>query len=167
MAQKMNDKVNLEGYKSADPIVNFDGSILYFSSNRPGGYGKMDIWYEFVDQDGRTYGDPVNMGPLFNTGEDELSPFLHRATSTLYFSSAGHPGFGGLDVFKSSLNLNDSVWSLPKNLVQPINSSNDDTYFVLGGSQLSGFVTSDRKECKSCAGGGACNKIYSKSFSRL
>lgn len=161
MAQKMNEKVNLEGYKSKDPCVIFDGSIIYFASDRPGGYGKMDIWYEYIDQDGRTYGDPINMGPTINTAEDEVSPFFHRATSTLYFSSDGHPGFGGLDVFKSTLNLNDSLWSVPKNLGQPINSSYDDTYFILNGSQLSGFVTSDRKECKACTGGGACNKIYS------
>ena len=160
MAQKMNEKVNLEGYKSTDPCVTFDGSIIYFSSNRPGGYGKMDIWYEFIDQDGRTYGDPVNLGPVFNTAEDEVSPYFHRATNTLYFSSAGHAGFGGLDVFKSSLNLNDSTWSLPRNLGQPINSNNDDAYFVLNGSQLNGFVSSDRKECKNCPGG-ACYKIYS------
>jgi outer membrane protein OmpA-like peptidoglycan-associated protein len=159
MSQKMTDKVNLEGYKSKDPCVLFDGSIIYFSSDRPGGYGKMDIWYEFIDQDGRTYGEPINMGPMFNTAEDEVSPYFHRATSTLYFSSDGHPGFGGLDVFKSSLNMNDSLWSVPKNLGQPINSSNDDTYFVLDGNQLHGFVTSDRKECKNCPG--ACNKIYS------
>ncbi len=161
MSQKMNDKVNLEGYKSTDPSIVPDNSIIYFSSDRPGGYGKMDIWYEFIDQDGRTYGEPVNMGPNFNTAADEVSPFFHRATTTLYFSSDGHPGFGGLDVFKSSLNLNDSVWSVPKNLGQPINSNSDDNYFVLDGSQMNGYVTSDRKECKACSGGGACNKIYS------
>lgn len=160
IAQKMNDKVNLDGYKSTDPSISPDGSIIYYSSNRPGGHGKMDIWYEAIDEDGRTYGEPVNMGPLFNTAEDETSPFYHVGTSTMYFSSEGHPGFGGLDVLKSSFNSSDSIWSLPKNLGQPVNSSNDDTYFVLDASQLSGFVTSDRKECKSCTSG-SCYKIYS------
>jgi len=160
MAQKMNDKVNLDGYKSTDPSVSPDGSIIYYSSNRPGGYGKMDIWYEAIDEDGRTYGEPVNMGPLFNTAEDELSPFYHIGTSTMYFSSDGQPGFGGLDVFKSSFNTSDSVWSLPKNLGQPVNSSNDDTYFALDASQQNGFLTTDRKECKSCTSG-SCYKIYS------
>lgn len=160
MAQKMTDKVNLEGYRSTDPCVAPDGSVLYYSSNRPGGFGKMDLWYEFIDEDGRTYGEPINMGPLFNTGEDEVSPFFHAGTSTLYFSSDGHPGFGGLDVLKSSFNSSDSIWSIPKNLGQPVNSSNDDAYFVIDESQQNGFVTSDRKECKSCIGG-ACYKIYS------
>lgn len=160
IAQKMNDKVNLDGYKSMDPSVSPDGSIIYYSSNRPGGSGKMDIWYEAIDEDGRTYGEPINMGPLFNTAEDETSPFYHIGTSTMYFSSDGHPGFGGLDVLKSSFNTSDSIWSLPKNLGQPINSSNDDTYFVLDASQQNGFVTTDRKECKSCTSG-SCYKIYS------
>ncbi len=158
--QKMNDKVNADGYKSTDPSVIPDGTIIYFSSNRPGGYGKMDIWYEFIDEDGRTYGEPVNMGPIINTAADEVSPFYHPATATLYFSSDGHPGFGGLDVFKSSYNSNDSIWSAPKNLGQPINSNNDDSYFILNQNQLQGFVTSDRKDCKDCKGGGSCNKIY-------
>lgn len=160
IAQKMNDKVNLDGYKSTDPSVSPDGSLIYYSSNRPGGFGKMDIWYEAIDEDGRTYGEPINMGPLFNTAEDETSPFYHVGTSTMYFSSDGHPGFGGLDVLKSSFNVSDSVWSLPKNLGQPVNSSNDDTYFALDASQQNGFVTTDRKECKSCTSG-SCYKIYS------
>ena len=70
----------------------------------------MDIWYESIDEDGRTYGEPVNMGPLFNTAEDETSPFYHVGTSTMYFSSDGHPGFGGLDVLKSSFNSSDSIF---------------------------------------------------------
>lgn len=160
IAQKMNDKVNLDGYKSTDPSISPDGSIIYYSSNRPGGFGKMDLWYEFIDEDGRTYGEPINMGPLFNTGDDETSPFFHVGTSTLYFSSDGHPGFGGLDVLKSSFNRNDSIWSLPKNLGQPINSNYDDSYFVLDASQQNGFLSSDRKECKACTGG-SCYKIYS------
>ena len=159
IAQKMTDKVNLDGYKSTDPAISPDNTIIYYSSNRPGGYGKMDLWYEFIDEDGRTYGEPVNMGPMFNTAGDEVSPFFHAGTSTLYFSSDGQPGFGGLDVLKSSFNSNDSIWSVPKNLGQPINSNTDDAYFVLDESQQNGFVTSDRKECKSCTGG-ACYKIY-------
>ncbi len=159
IAQKMNDKVNLDGYRSTDPIITSDGSIIYYSSNRPGGYGKMDLWYEYIDEEGRTYGEPINMGPLLNTPEDEVSPFFHAGTSTLYFSSEGHSGFGGLDVFKSTLNKEDSIWSAPRNLGQPINSNRDDRYFVLDVSQQNGYLTSDRKECESCTGG-ACNKVY-------
>ena len=158
-AEKMNDNVNLEGYKSMDPSLSPDGSILYFSSNRPGGFGKMDLWYVNLSEDGKPTGSPINMGPLFNTPGDEVTPFFHYYTSTLYFSSDGHPGYGGLDIFKSTFN-SDSLWTAPKNLGQPFNSSKDDAYFVLERSQQHGFVTSDRKECKECSGG-ACYKIYS------
>ncbi len=158
-AEKLNDNINLAGYKTMQPSLSPDGSILYFSSNRPGGFGKMDLWYVNLDDDSRPTGPPINMGSLFNTSEDEVTPFYHYYTSTLYFSSNGHPGFGGLDIFKSSFN-SDSLWSSPKNLGTPFNSSKDDAYFVLERSQRNGFLTSDREACKDC-NGGSCLKIYS------
>jgi OmpA-OmpF porin, OOP family len=157
-AERLNDFVNLQGYKSMHPALSPDGSILYFSSNRPGGYGKMDLWYVNVNEEGKPTGQPVNMGKMFNTAEDEVTPFFHYYTSTLYFSSNGMAGYGGLDVFKSTFN-SDSLWSAPKNLGTPVNSSKDDAYYVLERSQRHGFVTSDRKECADC-GSGACYKIY-------
>lgn len=157
-AEKLNDNVNLAGYKTMHPSLSPDGSILYFSSNRPGGFGKMDLWMVNLDDDSRPTGSPINMGPLFNTAEDEVTPFFHYYTSTLYFSSEGHPGYGGLDIFKSSYN-SDSLWSAPKNLGAPFNSAKDDAYFVLERSQRAGFLSSDREECKDC-NTGACMKIY-------
>lgn len=157
-AEKLNDNVNLAGYKTMHPTLSPDGSILYFSSNRPGGFGKMDLWYVNLDDDGRPIGSPINMGKLFNTPEDEVTPFFHYYTSTLYFSSDGHPGYGGYDVFKSSFN-SDSLWSKPKNLGAPINTSKDDVYFILDRSQQNGFVASDRKSCVDC-NTGACLKVY-------
>jgi OOP family OmpA-OmpF porin len=159
LAEKLSENVNLQGFKSMQPCLSKDGSTLYFSSNRPGGYGKMDLWYVKINDKGKPEGNPVNMGIAFNTSEDEVTPFIHFKTSTLYFSSAGLPGFGGLDVYKSSYDP-DSLWSTPKNLGSPINSSKDDAYFVLERNQLSGFLSSDRQECKTCDGG-ACYKIYS------
>jgi outer membrane protein OmpA-like peptidoglycan-associated protein len=158
VAEKLNDNVNLAGYKTMQPALSPDGSILYFSSNRPGGCGKMDLWYVNVDEEGKPTGKPINMGKMFNTAEDEVTPFFHYYTSTLYFSSNGLAGYGGLDVFKSTFN-SDSLWSAPKNMGKPINSSKDDAYFVLERSQRHGFVTSDRKECATC-NEGACYKIY-------
>lgn len=158
-AEKMNDQVNLAGYKTMQPALSPDGSVLYFSSNRPGGLGKMDLWYINLDEEGRPSGQPINMGKMFNTSEDEVTPFFHYYTSTLYFSSDGHAGFGGLDIFKSSYNT-DSLWSAPKNIGAPFNSSKDDAYFVLERSQQNGFLTSDRLDCKDCTGG-ACFKLYS------
>jgi OOP family OmpA-OmpF porin len=99
------------------------------------------------------------MGPVFNTTEDEVTPFMHNYTSTLYFSSNGHPGLGGLDIFKSTFSNEDSVWSLPKNVGTPINSSKDDSYFVMERNQQHGFFTSDRDNCSDCKSG-ACYKVY-------
>lgn len=156
-AEKLNDNINLEGYKSMHPALSPDGSILYFSSNRPGGFGKMDLWYVNIDEEGKPSGKPINMGKMFNTAEDEVTPFFHYYTSTLYFSSNGLAGYGGLDVFKSSFN-SDSLWSAPKNMGAPVNSAKDDAYFVMERSQRQGFVTSDRKDCADC--GGTCYKVY-------
>jgi OOP family OmpA-OmpF porin len=160
LAEKLSENVNLQGFKSMQPCLSKDGSILYFSSDRPGGFGKMDLWSVKIDDKGKPEGNPVNMGPAINTMEDEVTPFIHFTTSTLYYSTAGLPGFGGLDVYKSSYDPDSSAWSVPKNLGSPINSSRDDAYFVLENNQLSGFLSSDRQECKTC-NGGDCYKIYS------
>jgi OOP family OmpA-OmpF porin len=159
LAEKLSENVNLQGFKSMQPCLSKDGSTLYFSSDRPGGFGKMDLWNVKINDKGKPEGNPVNMGALFNTPEDEVTPFIHFKTSTLYYSSSGLAGFGGLDVYKSSYDP-DSLWSTPKNMGSPINSNKDDAYFVLERNQLSGFLSSDRQECKTCDGG-ACYKIYS------
>ena len=158
VAEKLPENVNLPGYKSMHPFLTKDGTMLYFSSNRPGGLGKMDIWYVKINDQGKPEGNPLNLGAKINTSEDEVTPFVHFATSTFFYSSNGLPGFGGLDVFKSSYNP-DSLWATPKNLGTPINSNKDDAYFVMERDQLSGFISSDREECKSCTGG-ACYKLY-------
>lgn len=157
-AEKLPESVNLSGSKSMHPSLSKDGSTLYFSSDRPGGIGKMDLWSVKLNDKQLPEGAPVNMGAKFNTTEDEITPFFHAPTNTLFFSSNGLPGFGGLDVYKSSYDP-DSLWSSPKNVGAPINSSKDDAYFVLDRNQLQGFLSSDREECKDCSGGG-CYKLY-------
>ena len=159
VAEKLPESVNLSGFKSMHPFLSADGKVLYFSSNRPGGFGKMDLWYVKLNEKEKTEGNPVNMGIKFNTSEDEVTPFLHYQTNTLFFSSDGLAGFGGLDIYKSSYDP-DSLWSTPKNIGAPFNSSKDDAYFVLERNQLNGFLSSDRQECKTCSGS-ACYKIYS------
>jgi OmpA-OmpF porin, OOP family len=156
---KLNQNVNAEGYQSMNPALNLDGSVLFFSSNRPGGKGKMDLWYCTIDEFG-TAGIPVNMSAIINTPEDEITPFYDFPTKTLYFSSTGHPGLGGLDVFKSYGTEEDSLWTIPINMKGPINSSRDDAYFVVHKDQSSVFFASDRKLCSDCSGG-SCYKIYS------
>lgn len=154
-AFKLNENVNVAGYKSMQPFVNFDGNRLFYSSNRPGGMGGFDIWCSVIDENG-IIGPPKNLGAPINTPGDEVSPFYHAVSGTLYYSSNGLPGMGGLDVFKSFFNTDDSVYTMPKNMGGPVNSSKDDAYFIMERTQQRGFFASDRKECE----GGHCYNIY-------
>jgi OmpA-OmpF porin, OOP family len=152
---KLDNNVNLAGYKAMHPYITFDGSKLYFSSNRPGGKGGMDIWYVNIDENGGT-SEPHNLGPTVNTPGDEVSPFFHTVSSTLFFASDGHAGLGGLDIFKSSFNPDDTTYSMAKNLGQPINSGKDDAYLIMERTQSKGYFASDREDCPD----GHCYDIY-------
>lgn len=154
-AYKLSETVNKAGYKAQQPYVSFDGTKLFFSSNRPGGKGGFDIYMCNIDENGLT-GEAKNLGDAINTPGDEVSPFYHTISNTLFFSSNGHTGVGGLDVYKSSLNVDDSLYSLAKNLGRPINSSKDDAYFILDRVQTKGYFASDREDCP----GGNCYDIY-------
>jgi len=106
------------------PCLSADGNTLYFSSNCPGGFGGMDIWYSELDQEGY-WQTPVNMGATINTPYDEESPFIHPDNQTFYFSSDGHWGLGMKDIFYSR--KNDSLgWSKPENIGYPINTYQDE-----------------------------------------
>ncbi|GAB4205736.1 MAG: OmpA family protein [Bacteroidia bacterium] len=152
---KLNQNVNVPGFKSMHPFVTMDGKKLYFSSNRPGGKGGMDIWVCDIDEEG-VIGEAKNVGEPINTAADEVTPFFHQISQTLFFSSNGLPGLGGLDIFKSHYDEDNMAFELPKNLGSPINSSKDDAYFIMDKSQYKGFFASDRETCE----GGHCYDIY-------
>ena len=154
-AIKLDQTINLAGYKSAHPFVTFDGSTMFFSSNIPGGLGGMDIWYCKLDEDGLP-GPVRNLGAPVNTAGDEVTPYFHMITGTLFFSSDGHSGLGGLDVFKSHLNPDDSSYAIPVNVGRPVNSERDDAYYILDRIQKKGYFSSDREPCV----GGHCYDIY-------
>jgi outer membrane protein OmpA-like peptidoglycan-associated protein/tetratricopeptide (TPR) repeat protein len=159
---KLNDKVNVEGYKSMHPALSMEGDVLYFSSNRPGGIGGMDIWYCNIDDYGGL-SDPINMGSYINTTGDEVTPFFNYFTKTLYYSSDALGGIGGLDIYKTTYNEDEDVWSNPKNIGKPFNSSKDDTYFIIGKDQKQGFLSSDRVTCdcgEEYQGSVYCYKIF-------
>lgn len=162
---KLGEDINQEGYKSMSPSLGEDDVTLYYSSNRPGGLGGMDIWVTTINADGETT-KPKNLGEFVNTAEDEITPFYHIPSKTLYFSSEGHIGFGGLDVFKTTINPITNWWNdgKPINVGKPINSERDDAYFVLGEDLKSGYFTSDRDDCRECDSlrtlNVQCNNIY-------
>jgi hypothetical protein len=109
----------------SEPCITKDGQRIYFASNRPGGFGGSDIWAS--DWDGEKWSKPYNLGEKVNTKYDEFSPFFYEEEKCLYFSSDRKGGYGKLD-FYSAL-LNDSGWTFPLNLGQPINSNEDELFF--------------------------------------
>jgi len=123
------------------PALSEDETILIFSSDLSGGYGGKDLWIS-VKGKRNTWSDPVNLGPMVNTPGDEMFPFLH-SDGTIYFSSNGHVGIGGLDIYKTSQDEN-GAYTLPVNLKFPINSSADDFSMIIEKSGERGFLTSNR-----------------------
>ena len=141
---------NNEAYSVGHPALSKDESILYFSSDMPGGFGDTDIYK--VSITGNTYGTPINLGTQINTEGAEMFPFIEN-DSILYFSSNGHIGLGGLDVFKSKIK-NNSFGTI-ENLKQPINSKKDDFSFSINSKKRIGFFSSNR------AGGKGDDDVYS------
>lgn len=158
---KLNSAVNVPGARAMHPCFSNDGTTLYFSSDRPGGMGGFDIWSVVLDDDG-TASNPVNMGPLINTPGDEITPFFHFTSGTLFYSTNGMGGFGGFDIVKTAFSAEDSVWSQPRNMNAPFNSSRDDAYFVLDRTQQEGYFSSDRDKCATCgpSGNGYCYRAF-------
>jgi peptidoglycan-associated lipoprotein len=125
------------------PTVSSGELIIYFASERKGGMGGKDIWVAFRESKTEGFKRPMNLGDVINTPGDEMFPFL-RNDSTLYFSSDGHGGMGGLDIFVSTI---DSVgnWGEPRNLKYPMNSSLDDFGICWHPEEEYGYLSSNRK----------------------
>jgi tetratricopeptide (TPR) repeat protein len=129
---------NNKEFSFTDPWISNDGSTLYFASDMRGGYGGKDI-YKSTFIKGKWI-KPINLGPEINTAGDESSPFVQ--SNILYFTSNGHAGLGGLDVFKSA--FNDITYEEAQNMGYPINTKADDFSFTLIQDGVDGFLTSNR-----------------------
>lgn len=127
----------------AHPTLSPDGKYLYFVSDLEGGFGGKDIWRSEVN--GGKYGAPVNLGSTINTPGDEMFPYM-RENGVLYFSSNGHPGMGGLDIFYAN-ELEEGVWGV-HNMMTPINSNNDDFGITFIAGKEKGLFSSNRSEKK-------------------
>ncbi len=133
---------NSDDFSTCHPSLGNDGKTLYFSSDRPGGFGGMDI-YSVTMIDG-SWGEPQNVGPTINTAGNEIFPFL-TAQEDLAFSSNGHPGFGGLDVFVARrTNPNNNNWDRLVNAGKPFNSLQDDFGFYMNDENTNGYMSSGR-----------------------
>ncbi|MBO9699183.1 MAG: PD40 domain-containing protein [Sporocytophaga sp.] len=134
-------EVNSAKYFENGACLSFDGKKFFFASNREGGAGGNDIWV-VEKKDNGSWGKPSNLGIPINTDADEESPFMDLDGKTLYFSSRAHKGMGGFDIFKSVFSEESKKWSIPENLGYPINSADNDLYFILSGDGRHGYYAS-------------------------
>jgi len=135
------ERVNDPVWWDSQPSIAADGNTLYFASNRPGGKGGIDIYVTKKMVNGE-WGVPTNLGDSINTQYDEKSPFIHSDSQTLYFSSNGHPGVGGYDIFYSRGDAKGG-WKNPVNIGKPINTEGEDVGFFVSTDGETGYFCSN------------------------
>jgi OmpA-OmpF porin, OOP family len=159
-AEKLGAEINSDSYTSTHPFVNTykNGEILYFVSDRTDGRGGRDIWYSLITKQG-VHQEAKNCGNKINTNRDEATPFYDNKTGTLYFSSNGHIGMGGYDIFKATGEA--AKFTDPLNIGYPINSSTDDMYFRFENNELEGgMLVSNRPGIISIRSETCCDDIF-------
>ncbi|MES2513553.1 MAG: hypothetical protein V4580_05385 [Bacteroidota bacterium] len=120
-----------------------DEKIIYFSSERQGGFGGRDIYFAQLMPDG-SWGNVKNLGPEINTKDDEDAPFIHSDGKTLFFASTGYNTMGGYDIFRSE--LKQAKWSVPYNVGKPVNTKQDDKFYVVSSDGERGYYSSEKKD---------------------
>lgn len=140
--EKLKGVVNSLSWEGSASLA-ANGQVLYFASERPGGFGGRDL-YRANKLDNGSWGNIVNLGKKINTEDDEDSPYIHPDGLTLVFSSKGHNSMGGYDIFKTDFNEVDSVWSDAENIGYPINTTDDDIYYVLSADGKRGYFASGK-----------------------
>lgn len=137
---KLNDNINTK-YWESHATISHNNKKLYFTSNRKGTYGGLDIYVSTRDSSG-DWGPAVNLGPTINTPYNEESPFLSQDDKTLFFSSRGHFNMGGYDIFYSTL-LENGEWSVPLNVGFPLNTTDDDVFFRPLNQGYEGYISKE------------------------
>ena len=137
---KLNDNINTK-YWESHATISHDNKKLYFTSNRKGTYGGLDIFVSNRDSTG-DWGPAVNLGTVINTPYNEETPFLSEDDKTLFFSSRGHFNMGGYDIFYSTL-LPNGEWSVPLNVGYPLNTTDDDIFFKPLNQGYEGYIAKD------------------------
>jgi tetratricopeptide (TPR) repeat protein len=143
--QKVASPINLDGFTTTQPSFALDPTsgieTLYFVSDRPGGKGKLDIWYAVYDKK-LGFSNPINLDKI-NTPENEVTPFFHIPTSKLYFSTDGRQGYGGYDIYSTPLDIAENADIEPMPL--PTNSSYHDLYYTLDNDGKKALFSSNRE----------------------
>ncbi len=137
-ALRMNKEINTK-YWEAHGYISEDESTLIFSSDRPGGFGGLDLYVSRLDEGG-TWGTPVNLGPEINTPFNDDRPFLINNGKTIFFASQGHYTMGGYDIFRSDLQPN-GLWSKPQNIGYPLNTPDDNIFFCPTDNGKAGYMS--------------------------
>ncbi len=138
---KLPEPLNLISSSEKQPSISPDGATLYFVSDRNGGFGSFDIWRS-TKIDEYTWGKPENLGKTINTPYLEQSPFIHFDNQTLYFSSNGHVGMGGLDIFMTRM-VSDTTWEEPVNLGYPINTQMNEDGLIVNSKGTTAYFSSE------------------------
>ena len=145
LPKNLGEDINTESWESA-PSLSPDKRELYFASSMPGGLGGSDIWVTRRGANGR-WSEPENLGPTVNTAGNESCPFIHADNQTLYFTSNGHRGYGGDDLFLTRRKP-DGGWSAPENLGYPINTIENEGSMVVAADGRTAFYASDRADSR-------------------
>ncbi|MEI6347426.1 MAG: OmpA family protein [Bacteroidota bacterium] len=151
-------KYNNKDYSVGQPCLTANGNTMYFTSDMPGGFGGSDLYKVAKSGDGE-WGNPENLGSKINTECDEMFPFFEEKSNTLFFSSNGHFGLGGLDIF--SFSMETPAIGGAKNLGSPFNTQFDDFAFIVNDQKNLGYFSSNR------AGGSGGDDIYSFELSKV
>lgn len=159
---KLPEIINDPNYTSTQPSVGLDSKteqeILYFVSDRPDGKGGLDIYYAEWDKRKKRWKRVKNCGSKINTIADDVTPFYDMETRKLYFSSNGHPGLGGLDIFKATGEKNK--WTEPQNFGYPVNSNFDELYYAVSKDRERSFFVSNRDGSIALRSPNCCDDIY-------
>lgn len=141
--QKLGSTINTKA-RETHASLSADGNSLYFTSERKGGYGGLDIYVSHRKLGGE-WSDAINLGPTVNTASDERAPYIHPDGITLFYSTKGYAGLGGFDIFTSRIN-EFNTWTKPKNLGYPINTASDDVFYVPSADGQRAYYASKKKD---------------------
>jgi outer membrane protein OmpA-like peptidoglycan-associated protein len=143
--KNLGQNINSDFWESA-PSIAPDGNSIYFASNRPRGYGGIDIYVAYKNEKGY-WEEAINLGPSINTKGDDQTPFIHADNQSLYFSSNGRTGFGGSDIYVARKKI-DGNWTTPINLGYPINTYDNEGSIAVASNGTTAYIASDRSDSR-------------------